>query len=161
MGALQRHEYQAAAEAFEHLLKDYPAERSLLDRARVYLDICERELGPHRQSPRTVEERLTAATAALNVGDEGDAERLAASVLEDAPELELALYILAVVQARRGEREAAFALLQQAVTLSPDVRVQAVHDPDFEALREMETFRQLVQIVPATSRRVRRGRAER
>jgi tetratricopeptide (TPR) repeat protein len=161
MSALQRHDYETAAQAFRALLADFPSEGGLLDRARVYLALCERETVPRAQGPRTVEERLTAATAALNDDDDGGAERLAESVLADAPDLELALYILAVVEARRGDRDRAFDLLRKAVTLSPDVRAQARHDPDFAILKEMESFRDLVEIVPARPRRPSRRRAER
>ena len=36
----------------------------------VYLALCERELARRPVEPRTTEERLTAATAALNNGDD-------------------------------------------------------------------------------------------
>src|SRR6185295_9137717 len=44
MEALQRHDYSGAANSFRTLLDRFPSERALLDRARVYLDLCEREL---------------------------------------------------------------------------------------------------------------------
>ena len=55
-------------------------------------------------APGTIEEHLTAATAALNNGDEAGAERLARSFWADDPRHDLALYFLAVIEARRGVR---------------------------------------------------------
>jgi tetratricopeptide (TPR) repeat protein len=162
MTALQRHSYSEAAEGFRRLIAGYPSEGTLLDRARVYLDLCERELRARPAGPKTVEERLTAATAALNDADEDQAERLATSVLADAPDDDLALYLLAAVHARRGARDSAFNFLQRAAALSPDVRAQARHDPDFDDLHEMDAFRQLVEnVAPGGRRRPRRPRPER
>jgi len=126
------------------LIDQYPAERELLDRARVYLDLCRRELERRPSAPRTIEERLIEATAALNNGDDRRAEALAKSVVADSPDQDLALYLLAAVEARRGAQDAAVALLTRAVEVRPEIRAQARHDADFEPLRRLEAFKQLL-----------------
>jgi tetratricopeptide (TPR) repeat protein len=165
MAALQHHHYEQAAREFKALLDRHPAEGSLLDRARVYVELCEREIRRHPVEPRTVEERLTAATAALNNADHNEAERLARTVLADDPHQDLALYLLAAVEARRGSVEAALSYLGQAIAISPEARAQARFDPDFEILRDTDAFRELTEAplpgAQAFSRRPRRGRAER
>jgi tetratricopeptide (TPR) repeat protein len=140
---IQRHAYDDAAKALRSLLERYPAERAILDRARVFLDLCERELKRKPVAPKTVEERITAATAALNVGDDESAEELVEGVLGEIPKHDLALYLMAVIHARRGSQDAAMDALSQAVLVSPDVRAQAKYDADFEILRGMESFRAL------------------
>jgi Tfp pilus assembly protein PilF len=162
MESLQRHQYQQAAASFRSVLERFPDERALLDRTRVYLDLCERELRRKPANPQTAEERLTSATAALNDGDETRAEQLAKSVLTDDPEHDLALYLLAAVEARRGNPESALAKLRQAITISPEVSAQARHDSDFDALHDLPEFHELTETPPtSTPRRPRRGRAER
>jgi tetratricopeptide (TPR) repeat protein len=166
MQAMQEHSYREAADGFRSVLSRYPAERGLLDRARVYLGLCERELRRQPAAPNTMEEHLTAATAALNNGDEEGAERLARVVLDDDPRQDLALYLLAVIEARRGSTESALSYLERAVEISPEAGAQARFDGDFESLRETETFRRLTEppanAAPANSyRRARRGRGER
>ena len=143
MGAVQQHHYQPAATLFRELLTSFPSERMLLERARVYLELCERELR-RRQPPLTAQERLTAATAALNNERDDEAERLAHSVLDELPDHDLALYLLAAVHARRGEAETALEWLTRAMDVSPDVRAQARHDTDFQSLRELDAFQQLL-----------------
>jgi uncharacterized membrane-anchored protein len=164
MSGLQRHEYVLAAGRFRALLERHPAEGALGDRARVYLDLCERELARRPVEPRTVEERLTAATAALNNGDNDRAEGLARAVLAEDPRQDLALYLLASVEARRGAADQALSYLGQAIALSPEARAQARYDPDFESLRPLEGFRELTE-PPSTgsgaSRRTRHPRPER
>jgi tetratricopeptide (TPR) repeat protein len=163
MQAMQEHSYREAADGFRRVLDRYPSERGLLDRARVYLELCERELRRQPATPNTVEEHLTAATAALNNGDDEGAERLARIVLDDDPRQDLALYLLAVIEARRGSTESALSYLEKAVEISPEAGAQARFDGDFESLRETETFRRLTEppagAAPANPyRRAKRGR---
>jgi len=156
MTALQRHAYRNAAEGFRTLLNRFPAERALLDRTRVYLALCERELARQPPAPRTVEERLTAATAALNNDDDAVAERLVKTVLSEDERHDLALYLMAAVEARRGDADAAMSFLSRAVTVSPEVRAQARHDADFEILRSSDAFQNLIDPPSQMSRRARR-----
>jgi tetratricopeptide (TPR) repeat protein len=169
MAALQSHDYRSAAGHFQAVVGHFPAERALVERSRVYLALCQREIERRPAAPRTVEERLTAATAALNNGEDANAETLVRRVLDDSPQHELALYLLAAIEARRGARESALTLLTRAFDVSPEIRAQARHDLDFETLRDLEAFRQLLeapvvresQVLSNHQRRVRRARAER
>src|SRR5438128_7736876 len=63
---LQRHAYQEAAELFESVLRQYPEEKELHERVRLYLNICQRQATPRQATPQTVDERLYAATLAIN-----------------------------------------------------------------------------------------------
>ena len=143
--SMQQHEYQKAAARFRSLLTSFPAERPLMDRVRVYLDLCERELRRKPAPPETIEERLTSATAALNNGDEQTAEKLVKAVLKESPDHDLALYLLAAVRARLGDPGGALDLLRKAVQISPDISAQARHDADFEPLRRFAGFQQLLE----------------
>ena len=144
MRALQRHDYERAREAFQQLLTAFPSERALVERVRVFLELCEREL---RTSPvpANVEERVTLATAALNDGNDSLAERLAGQVLDEIADHDLALYILAAVGSRRGDTTTALAYLRRAVHVSPDISAQARHDADFAELRDAPEFRSIVE----------------
>jgi tetratricopeptide (TPR) repeat protein len=157
MEALQQKQYRAAAERFRALLTRFPEEGALLDRSRVYLGLAERELNVQKANPRTIEERVTAATAALNTDQDAEAERLVRSVLADEPQHDLALYLMAAVEARRGDQEAAISFLSRAIGISAEVRAQARYDSDFESLRPSERFRQLVD-PPGHASTTRRGR---
>jgi hypothetical protein len=143
-------------------MSDYPREGALRERSVVYLALCERELARRPPEPRTVEERLTAATAALNNGDDTRAELLAQAVLSDVPQHDLALYLLAAVEARRGAVEEALQFLGRAMAANPEIRAQARHDEDFDDLRDTEAFRDLIEApVPPSSDGLRRARRSR
>jgi hypothetical protein len=104
---------------------------------------------------------LTAATAALNNGDDHEAEELARSVLGDDPRHDLALYLLAAVFARGGSTSDALEFLGKAIAVSPEASTQARTDEDFTSLHDEDAFWTLIEppIVPAGPRR-RRARGE-
>ena len=149
MAALQRHDYRAACDGFQQLIERFPSERALLDRARVYATLCERELRRATSvRPRTLEERLTAATAALNNDQNDLAGQLLAQIVDEAPHHELGHYLMAVLHARRGDFGDAIASLRQASTISPEVLAQARHDEDFQNLRGLDAFEELLTGLP-------------
>ena len=153
MAALQRREYAAAATAFRHLVSSFPKEMELRERARVYLSICERHLEAPSSGPRTIPDRIYAATLAINGGQYDDAERVLATVIEDVPDHDHAYFMLAVARTGRGLSDAALAALTRAVALTPENRVVARHDPDLATLRALPQFQRLVNGAPPAGRR--------
>jgi hypothetical protein len=161
MLALQRHKYGDASNGFRLILQDFPNERGLRDRSQVYLDLCDRELRRVQTAPLSLEERLTAATAALNDDEDEQADALARSVLKESPQQDLAMYLIAAVAVRRGDHTAALEWLSKAVACNPELRAQVRHDDDFRVLREIDAFRQLLEKPAEPSRGPRRLRSER
>jgi Tfp pilus assembly protein PilF len=159
IAALQRRDYQAAADAFRDLMARFPDERELQERAQVYLRVCERELAA-AAAPRTTEERLVAATVALNAGDHARTLNLLDEVLRDDPKSDLAEYMAAVVLCAKGEPQAAIERLRRAIDLNPENRNLARQDADLDLLHEQDAFRQLVEAPSAPTRR-RKPRAGR
>lgn len=143
--ALQRRDFAKAAERFREVQLRYPDERELHDRARLYLRVCERELERRESAPRTVEERIYAATLALNAGADDEALTHLSRAISEDPQSGNALYMLAVVYARRGNVEAAVTHLRQAIQLDHETRALARREADFDAIRHHEAFRQAVE----------------
>jgi tetratricopeptide (TPR) repeat protein len=164
MEAIQRHAYGEAVTAFQAVIMGFAGERAMVERARVYLALAERESNRRPAAPRTIEERLTAATAALNNNDDGAAEELARSVLGDDPRHDLALYLLAAIHARRNDIDEALSLLAKVLAITPEASAQARADDDFDNLRDSEAFWKMTEppaAAPAGLRRPRRTRGER
>jgi tetratricopeptide (TPR) repeat protein len=145
MAEVQRHDYRAAARTFQRLVDDFPAEGFLADRARVYLQLAQRELERRPAAEGGVEERLTAATAALNEDDVATAERLAESVRREDASLDLAPYLLAIVAMRKSDHDTAMSFLRTAIALNPENRIQARQDEEFDALFNLDEFHELTE----------------
>jgi tetratricopeptide (TPR) repeat protein len=154
--ALQRHDFHAAADLFESVLRQYPEEKELHERVRLYLNICQRQAAPREATPQTVDERLYAATLAINGGDYDRAIVNLRLVRDEDPDNDHALYMLAVAHAQRGELAEAVAHLERAIALNPENRGLARADPDLEPLRGDDAFRAALEA--PTSARVDRRR---
>lgn len=147
---LQRHQFQAAADLFESVLRQYPEEKELHERVRLYLNICQRQATERAVAPHTIEERLYAATLAINGGDYDQAIVNLRLVRDEDPDNDHALYMLAVAHAQRGELAEAVAHLERAIAFNPENRGLARNDPDLEPLRGDDTFRAALEAPPAS-----------
>jgi len=156
--ALQRHDYQGAANLFESVLRQYPEEKELHERVRLYLNICQRQATPRESSPQTVDERLYAATLAINGGQYDQAIAHLRLVRDEDPDNDHALYMLAVAHAQRDEHAEAVAHLERAIALNPENRALARTDPDLEPLRADEAFRAALEAPPSAMRQTDRRR---
>ena len=148
LDALQRHDYSRAAGVFESVLRQYPEEKELHERVRLYLNICQRQTSRREPLPRTVEERLYASTLAINGGKYDEAISHLRLVRDEDPDNDHALYMLAVAHAQRGEHAEAVAHLERAIAVNPENRGLARSDPDLEPLRDDESFRAALEAPP-------------
>ncbi len=146
--ALQRHAYQQAASLLESVLRQYPEEKELHERVRLYLNICRRQAAQRETAPQTIDERLYAATLAINGGQYDQAIAHLRLVRDEDPDNDHAIYMLAVAHAQRDEHAEAVAHLERAIALNPENRALARNDPDLEPLRDDDAFRAAVDAVP-------------
>jgi tetratricopeptide (TPR) repeat protein len=139
--ALQRHDYNEAIRLLESVLQLFPEEKELHERVNLYLNICKRQVGPKVAAPQTLDERLYAATLAINGGRYDEALTHLHLVRDEDPDNDHALYMLAVAHAQRDEHAQAIAHLERAIALNPENRALARRDPDLDPLHEDEAFR--------------------
>ena len=158
--ALQKHDFDGAATSFRAVVQRYPEERELLERARLYLRVCERETAQRPAGPQSAQERVYAATMALNAGDSETAlSHLQRAIAQD-PNSDHAHYILAVALSGGARKDDAVKHLRRAVELNPENRSLALQDEDLEALRDHEEFRAVLD-APAENSQKRRARVHR
>ncbi len=139
--ALQRRDFAASAAALRTVIERYPDERELLERARLYLKVCERELEPKEPPPKTADEWVYAATVAQNSGDVASAMRHLQRALAEDPRHDHAHYMMAVASAQRRDAHAALDHLRRAIALNAENRSRARQDADLESLRDDPAFR--------------------
>jgi tetratricopeptide (TPR) repeat protein len=156
--SLQQRRFQEAAQLFNAVIAQYPDEKELLERTRVYLAVCNRHAAPPDATPKTFDERLYAATLSVNRGAYDEGLSLLASLERDQPDHDHVQYLLAVVRAQRGEADAALAHLQKAIDLRPSLRIQAGTDIDLEPLHDNQAFNTLLDPARVPAARQRTGR---
>jgi tetratricopeptide (TPR) repeat protein len=158
LDALQRHDYNGAIALLESVLRQYPEEKELHERVRLYLNICRRQATPREAVPQTIDERLYASTLAINGGKYDEAISHLHLVRDEDPDNDHALYMLAVAHAQRGEHAEAMAHLERAIALNPENRALARRDPDLEPLRQDESFRTTLDGASQSQPRIDRRR---
>jgi tetratricopeptide (TPR) repeat protein len=147
--ALQRHDYENAIQLLHSVLTTFPEEKELHERVRLYLNVCQRQATIRDESPTTIEERLFAATLAINGGRYDDALKHLRLVRDEDPDNDHALYMLAVAHTQRGEFAEAVAHLERAVALNPENRRLARQDDDLDPLRDDDAFRAALEAPPS------------
>jgi tetratricopeptide (TPR) repeat protein len=156
--ALQRHDFEKAADQFRQIIDRYPEERELHERSVLYLRVCERETARRPANPQTVQERVYAATVALNAGDPDTALEHLRRALSDSPDSDHAHYIMAVALASHGQSTDSLSHLKRSIELNPDNRALARQDPDLDDVRELDAFREALEIAPNAPRGRQRRR---
>lgn len=143
--ALQARRYADAVDAFRRVLTQYPEEKELGERVRVYLSACERQLAAHSSEPKNLEERLYAATLALNAGDVDNAVRHLEAVVAEDGDHDGALYMLGVGYALRDDVGTAWRYLRRAIECNPANRLVALQDEDLERLLREDPIREALE----------------
>ena len=138
VAAIQARDFARASSALRAVIARYPSERTLHERVRLYLNVCERHMAPRAASPSTPEERVFAATLAVNAGDLAAAIDQLQKACTESPTDDHAFYMLASVLALLGKSDEAVSALLRAIELNPDNRAMARHDPDLESLRHYD-----------------------
>lgn len=156
--ALQRHDFDKAAGQFRQVIERYPEERELHERSVLYLRVCERETARRPAGPQTVQERVYAATVALNAGDSNTALDHLKRALADSPDSDHAHYIMAVALTSFGQSTDALGHLRRSIELNPDNRSLARQDPDLDDVRDLEEFREILDAPLSQRARPRRRR---
>ncbi len=156
--ALQQRDYVRAARLLECVIDSYPDEKELHERVRLYLNVCKRQASPPDHTPRTPEERVYAATLAINAGVYDHGLRQLQLALQAEPANDHVHYMLGVVHALRQDFASSLSHLQRAVELNPDNRFLALQDADLSGLREADpSFRTIIDAAFAARRERRDG----
>jgi tetratricopeptide (TPR) repeat protein len=146
---LRKGNFAEAKVAFGQVAEANPDEGTLVDRCRTYTKICDQKLNDAPFQPGDAEECYQHAVMLANNGQWDEAIGLLDRALKDAPASPKFLYARASAHALRGNADPAIADLRQAISAEPQIRFQAVNDPDFEKVREEPAFIDIIEPTPS------------
>ena len=147
--ALQRHDFQAAAGFFRTVLERYPEERELLERARLYLRVCERETVACAVDPQDPRGTGLRRHRGAELRRSRRRPRPPAARARRGPgERSRALHHGGRARHARARRRGARSPPPRH-RLNPENRSLARQDPDLEAIRDHESFRSVLDTPPA------------
>ena len=139
---LQQGKFEKAQAAFERMLPTAPIE--LLDRCKMYVLTCQRQLENHRLTFLTPEEHYDYAISQLNTGYYEEAREQFNNILTTYPDIDFAFYGLAVLDSITGRAQDCLNNLARAIELNPKNRLQARADNDFQNMVDDPRFTELL-----------------
>lgn len=143
VAALQKKKFEEAERNFSDLIQKYPDEKELVDRARVYLAICERQRRSAEPAMTEPEEFYYAAVVEKNRGNVPEAiEHLKRAAKKNGGGR--VDFLLACCYAQTGDSEVSLQHLKRAIEEDQRHRILARHDRDFDPLRETPEFQELL-----------------
>jgi len=142
VAALQKKKFEEAERNFQDLIEKYADEKELVDRARVYLAVCERQKKA-RPALIEAEDFYYAAVLEKNRGNVPEAiEHLKhAGKKNGGGRVD---FLLACCYAQSGEPVTALEHLKKAIDEDQRHRILARHDSDFDPLRDSPGFQELL-----------------
>jgi outer membrane protein assembly factor BamD (BamD/ComL family) len=139
---LQGGKFEKALAGFEKMLPAAPIE--LLDRCKMYISTCQRQLEKHKLNFLTPEEHYDYAISQLNTGYYEEAREQFEGILTAHPEADYAFYGMALLDAITGRSQDCLGNLSRAIELNPRNRLQARADNDFQSMVDDPRFTELL-----------------
>jgi len=139
---VQQGKYEKALGALEKLLPLAPPE--LVERCRMYISTCRRQMDRPRLDFNTPEERYDYAVSQLNQGSYEEAREQLTTVVKDAPTADYAFYGLSVLDSITGRSQDCLNNLARAIELNSKNRLQARSDNDFQNMADDPRFTELL-----------------
>lgn len=140
--AMQAQKFDRARPLLEKVVEGGP--RSLADRARMNLNICEQQLSRRQKVFNTPEEHYDYAVSLMNMGDFVGAREHFEGLVKEKPKLDFVWYGLAVLNCLTGRTPESLESLATAIKLNPRNRYQARNDTDFRNMADNPRFTELL-----------------
>jgi tetratricopeptide (TPR) repeat protein len=139
---VQQGRYAKALAAFEKLLPIAPT--TIVERCRMYIATCQRQMEEARLEFKTPEEHYDYAVSQLNTGYYEEAREQFNNILAGHPSADYAFYGLALLDAITGQAQDCLRHLARAIELNPRNRLQARVDNDFQSMVDDPRFTEML-----------------
>jgi tetratricopeptide (TPR) repeat protein len=139
-------EFEKAAESFKGFIEKFPADREIVDRAKVYLAIAQKRTKKETVALKGFEDHYRSAVVKINQRDYAGAVKVLEKALEFKENEGLVHYLLADAHSLMGESEAALDLLKKAIQKDKAYATLAQNEPDFEPLWDDKKFKLITKL---------------
>ena len=139
---VQQGKFEKALAALEKLLPTAPFE--LVERCRMYITTCRRQIESKGLTFQTPEERYDYAVSRLNEGYFDEASEELQAILDEYPTADYAYYGLALIDSITGRIQSCLDNLSKAIEINPKNRQQARVDNDFQNMVDDPRFTELL-----------------
>jgi len=134
-------DYVKAAELFKAFIEKHSSEKELVDRANMYLSLCEKSQKKEAISLETFEDYYEHAIYKQNQGDHDEALNLLEKAKAIKPKEGKIPYLKALTYCLMDDTEKCLVNLMDAVQKDKLFRILAQNEPGFEPLWEDKKFK--------------------
>jgi tetratricopeptide (TPR) repeat protein len=140
-------DYDKAAESLGTFIDKYPAERELVDRARVYLAISKKRPKKETVTLKTFNDYYQYGVYKINMGEPENALKILEKALEFKEDEGRIFYLMAAAYSRLGQTDACLEHLKKAIQKDKFFSTLAQNESDFEPLWEDKKFKLITRLV--------------
>ena len=140
MKAFHKGEYQKAAGMLKAFLEKDVSEKELVDRAQIYLSICQDRQKAIPAPLKTFNDYYQYSVYKINNGEYEEALELLSKALEIKPKEGEIFYLMADAYCMMGEADNCLEYLKKAFQIDKFFKILAQNEGDFESLWEDKRF---------------------
>ncbi len=144
--AFHKRECDRATELLKSFTESFTSEKELVDRAKIYLKICESVQSKEKLSLKTFDDYYQYSIFLLNQGNHDEALKLLEMAREMKPKEGKIPYLMADVYCLKGDTEKCLEHLRKAIQIDKFFSTLAQNESDFEPLWEDKKFKLITRM---------------
>jgi len=141
MKAFNKKDYGKAEESLKQILENFPEEKELADRIRLYVKLCENSRTEEPVSLKSFDDYYQYSVIKINLGEYDEALKLLSKAQEMDPKSAKIDYMLANTYCLMGNEEECLNSLGKSFEKDPYFKVLAQNEEDFETIRDNDGFK--------------------
>lgn len=141
MKVFHKGDYKKASELLGSYLEKYDSENELVDRAKMYLKICDEHGKKEKMSLKSFDDYYQAGVFRTNHGEYEAALEMLTKAQSMEPKEGKIFYLMSSVYCLMDQPEKCLEHLERAIALDSYFAVLAQNEEDFSSLKEDEKFK--------------------
>lgn len=146
VNAFHKREFGRATELLKSFTAKFTSETELVDRAKMYLNICASEQIKEEPPLKTFDDYYQHSIFFLNQGNQDEALKLLEKAQEMKPKEGKILYLMADVYFLKGDTEKCLEHLRKAIQIDKFFSTLAQNESDFEPLWGDKKFKLITRM---------------
>jgi tetratricopeptide (TPR) repeat protein len=132
--------YGKASQSILAFLETYSSEKELVDRARIYLKICENQLEKAPETLKTIDDYYESSIIKINKNEPDEALKLLEEAQKMKPEEGKIFFLMADALCLMEKEDECLENLRKAIQIDESFAILAQNEPDFEPLWNNKKF---------------------
>jgi tetratricopeptide (TPR) repeat protein len=138
--------YEKASQLLMAFLEKYSSEKELVDRARIYLKICENQLKKASEALKTFDDYYESSIIKINENEPDEALKLLEEAQKMKPEEGKIFFLMADALCLMEKEDECLENLRKAIQIDESFAVLAQNEPNFEPLWDNKKFNLITQM---------------